>query len=96
MTSQHARKTRTGGEYLQDSNGLVEHRLGVGEVVGGGERVTTEVRLQQQVCLRVRRVESELVDFDGKLLRQLAVDLVLVVANRKVRVLVRALKPTRQ
>ena len=54
--------------------------------------MATEVRLQQQVRLRVRRVQRELVDFDWKLLRQLSVDLVFVVTNGQVGVLVSALK----
>ena len=43
--------------YLQDTDGLVQHGLGVRVVVGGGQRQLTEVGLQQQVGLGVGRIE---------------------------------------
>ena len=60
-----------GCEYLEYADGLVEHRLRVGEVVGGGQGLPTEVGLQQQVGLRVGAVERVSVDRQRKLLRQL-------------------------
>ena len=43
--------------YLQDADGLVQHGLGVGVVVGGGQGQLAEVGLQQEVGLGVGRVE---------------------------------------
>lgn len=48
--------------YLEYPDGLVEHGLGVGEVVARGQLCAAEVRLQQQVGLGVRAVHRVLVD----------------------------------
>lgn len=50
--------------YLQYPDGLVEHRLGVGVVVGAGQLQVGEVGLQQQVSLGVGRVQLHLVHRD--------------------------------
>ena len=47
----------THSPYLQDTDGLVQHGLGVGVVVGGGQGQLAEVGLQQEVGLGVGRVE---------------------------------------
>lgn len=42
--------------HLQDAQRVVQHRFGVGDVVGDGQRRPPQVRLQQQVGLGVRVV----------------------------------------
>lgn len=58
---------------LQDSDGLIQHRLGVRVVVGGGEGQLTKVALKQDVGLGVGRVVGVGVHLQGHLLSQLTV-----------------------
>lgn len=77
--------------YLTDSNGVVQHRLGVSGVVAAWELGVAEVGLQQQVRLRVGAVVGVGVDLQRELLSQLAVQLVLVVSDGQLSVLLRIL-----
>lgn len=71
--------------YLTDSQGVVQHRLGVGVVVAAWQLGVAEVGLQQQVGLGVGAVVGMWVDLQGELLSQLAVQLVLVVSDGQLR-----------
>lgn len=77
--------------YLTDSNGVVQHCLGVSGVVAAWELGVAEVGLQQQVRFRVGAVVGVGVDLQGELLSQLAVQLVLVVSDGQLGVLLRIL-----
>lgn len=78
--------------YLADADGVVQHGLGVGGVVAAGQLGVAKVRLQQQVGLGVGAVVGVRVDLQGELLSQLAVQLVLVVSHRQLRVLLSVLR----
>ena len=76
---------------LADADGVVEHSLGVCSVVAAGELGVAEVRLQQEVGFGVGAVERVRVDLQGEQLSQCAVQLVLIVSHRQLRVLLRVL-----
>ncbi len=63
---------RKGERCLQESEGLVEDGLGVSDVVGNGQLRAREVRLKEQMCLRVRTLERLLVHRQRHLTRQLS------------------------
>lgn len=73
--------------YLTDSNGVVQHCLGISGIVTAWELGVAEVGLQQQVGLRVGAVIGVGVDLERELLSQLAVQLVLVVSDGQLGVL---------
>lgn len=54
--------------YLTDSDGVVQHRLGVGVVVAARQWGVAKVGLQQQVGLGVGTVVGMGVDLQGELL----------------------------
>lgn len=69
--------------HLTDSDGVVQHCLGVSGVVSAWEWGVGEMGLQQQVSLGVGAVIGVRVDLQGEILSQLAVQLVLVVSDRQ-------------
>lgn len=77
----------TSESYLTDSDSVVQHCLGIGGVVAAWQLGVAEVCLQQQVGLGVGTVIGVGVDLQGKLLSQLAVQLVLVVSDGQLGVL---------
>ena len=78
--------------YLTYSDSVVQHCFGICAVVTTWQLAVAEVGLQQQVGLCVRAVIRVRVDLQGELLSQLAVQLVLIVSNRKLSVLLCILK----
>eukprot|EP00754_Rhynchopus_humris_P049346 Rhum_TRINITY_DN8342_c0_g1::Rhum_TRINITY_DN8342_c0_g1_i1::g.27448::m.27448 len=70
---------------LDSTNGVVEHGLGVGDVVRDGQRLLREVCLQEQVCLDVRRVQLTRVHLERQRAREVRVQLVLVVSHGELR-----------
>lgn len=81
--------------HLTDSNGIVQHCLGVGGVVTARQLDVAEMGLQQQVSLGVGTVVGVGVDLQGELLSQLAVQLVLVVSDRQLSILLCILRDKR-
>lgn len=82
----------TSESYLTDSDSVVQHCLGIGGVVAAWQLGVAEVCLQQQVGLGVGTVIGVGVDLQGKLLSQLAVQLVLIVSDGQLGVLLCILK----
>ena len=63
--------------------GVVHHGLGVRQVVRAGQHQPREVGLEQEAGLGVGGVHRVDVDLERTLLRQLGVDIVLVMSDRK-------------
>lgn len=64
-----ANSTERSQTRLQDSDAVVQHRLRVRDVVADGQGQGAEVRLDQQVGLRMRVVCDPLVDRPSYLLK---------------------------
>lgn len=74
---------------LNDSDRLIQHRLGVSDVIGDRQRAPLKVSLQEQVRLDMRRLQVMLWNLDWHKVSQGLVQDVLVMSYRQTRELLR-------